>query len=826
MALNLGELFGTIGLDSSNFDKGLAGAQKNLKGFGIAGAAIAASAAVAIGTALGAGIAANMDIEGANKKLKASLGLSEQQAGVAGKATGALYARNFGESMEEVRGGVSAVMSSIKGMKDASQADVEDMTARMLTLSSVMGVDVSRAAQVAGQMITTGMAKDGTQAADLLTKAMQSVPENVREDVMDAVDEYGPFFQQIGISGEKAMGLLVQASEKGMYGIDKTGDALKEFSVRAANLGDKGAQDALKTLGMNGEKTASQISKGGDSASKAFQDIVTGLIGIKDPAKQYEASVALLGAPLEDLSAKDVPKFLKSLSLTETGLEGVAGSSDQAMKDLSGSAASGFGSFKRQAETALIDVVNIGIMPAVTDLANFLANTAGPAISDFGGWITSDALPALQAFGDWLVDNQETIGQWAGVIGAIMLPMFLRIVIQAGLTAVAHGVAFALMSANAIKHVAIWVAQSYVMVARFIWVAAQMAAMAVKYVAQWVIMSVGAAINGVKIAAVWVAQVVASAAMAIASMVVTAAKYVAQWVIMSVGATVNAIKMAAAWTVGVGIPAVAAGITMGIQAALVVGAWLLMAAQSMAAAVRMAAAWFIALGPIGWIIGAIIGLVALVILNWEKVSTFTSEAWANITRFISEAWTNIVTGVSNGINSVIAFFTGLPGQILSALGNLGGLLLGAGKQILDGFLNGLTAGFEKVKNFVGGIGSWIADHKGPKRYDLGLLVPAGGWIMDGLGTGIENSMPALGSQLSDVSWMIQNGIDPELQGGGQYAFSSTPGSAGPPNGPGGSGTALTLAPNISGAEDPEETWRVLKSRANESLAAQGSDIRL
>lgn len=776
MALNLGELFGTIGLDSSNFDKGLAGAQKNLKGFGIAGAAIAASAAVAIGTALGAGIAANMDIEGANKKLKASLGLTETQAGVAGKATGALYARNFGESMEEVRGGVSAVMSSIKGMKDASQSDVEDMTARMLTLSSVMGVDVSRAAQVAGQMITTGMAKDGTQAADLLTKAMQSVPENVREDILDATDEYGPFFANLGISGEKAMGMLVKSSEQGMYGIDKTGDALKEFGIRSTDM-SKASGEAYSAIGLSQKDMTNDLLAGGDTAGKAFQKIIKGVQGIKDPADQSAAAIALFGTPLEDLSVTEIPKFLGTLSDAGGGLKDVAGASDQAMKDLSGSAGAGFASFKRQAETALIDVVNIGIMPAVADMASFLANTAGPAISDFGGWITSDALPALQAFGDWLVANQDTIGQWAGVVAAVMLPMFVRIIVQAGITAAAHGVAFAIMSANAIKHVAIWVAQSYVMVAKFIWVAAQMAAMAVKYVAQWVI--------------------------------------------MSIGATVNAIKMAAAWVIGVTVPAVAAGITMGIQAALVVGAWLLMAAQSMAAAVRMAAAWFIALGPIGWIIGAIIGLVALVILNWEKVSTFTAQAWANITRFISEAWTNIVTGVSNGINSVVAFFTGLPGQIISALGNLGGLLLGAAGQIMSGFLNGLTAGFEKVKNFVGGIGSWIADHKGPKRYDLGLLVPAGGWIMDGLGTGIENSMPALGSQLSDVSWMIQNGIDPELQGGGQYAFSSTPGSAGPPNGPGGAGSPAVVHVTVTEASNAEETARIVESRLNQKFADQG-----
>ncbi len=119
--------------------------------------------------------------------------------------------------------------------------------------------------------------------------------------------------------------------------------------------------------------------------------------------------------------------------------------------------------------------------------------------------------------------------------------------------------------------------------------------------------------------------------------------------------------------------------------------------------------------------------------------------------------------IINGIGEfAVTFFTELPGNILSALGDLGSLLVNAGGQIMQGLWDGLVAGFNKVKDFVGGIGSWIADHKGPKQYDLHLLVPAGGWIMDGLNKGIGDEMPALGSTLSDVSWMIQNGIDPNM----------------------------------------------------------------
>lgn len=695
MALFLGELFGTIGLDSTNWDRELNKAQGSLKAFGVAGAAMAATAAVAIGAALTKGVGDAMNVEAGTDKLQASLGLTEEQAGTAGKAAGSVYAQNFGTSMEDVNLGVEAVMSSIGGMRDATQADVEDMTKRMLTLAGTVGVDVARAAQVAGQMITSGLAKDGTNAADLLTASLQRVPAAVREDVMDAVDEYGPFFAQMGISGDKAMGMLVKASEKGMYGIDKTGDALKEFTLLTTTA-DKGAVGAFESIGLNAEEMARAMAEGGPKAAKALQATVDGLQAVKDPAAKAQMAIALFGTPLEDLGTNGVPAFLTSLDATEAGLGAVAGASDKAMADLASNAQAGFDGFKRQAEAALITFVQGNIMPAVSQFAGFLNTEVGPAITRVGQWITSDALPALRSFGQWFTDNKETIQNWATGIGFILIPLFLRIAVSAAVSAAAQVVAWATAGAGAVKTAAIYVAQSYIMIGRFI------------------AMSGAAIAHGVVVAAVWAGSVVASA-------VTGAARFM-------------------------------------VSAGRVVGGWVLMGAQSLLHAARMAAAWFIALGPVGWVIAAVIGLVALVIANWSKVTRFTSEAWSNVTRFVADAWRNISTGVSNGIATVVGFVSGLPGKVLGALGDLGGLLLGAGGQIMDGFLGGLEDGFNAVKDFVGGIGQWIADNKGPKAYDLALLVPAGGWIMDGLETGLKQSLPSLRKTLGTVSATIQSGV--------------------------------------------------------------------
>ncbi len=176
----------------------------------------------------------------------------------------------------------------------------------------------------------------------------------------------------------------------------------------------------------------------------------------------------------------------------------------------------------------------------------------------------------------------------------------------------------------------------------------------------------------------------------------------------------------------------------------------------------LVASLVIAYNNVGWfkdfVDGAfrLIQQVIAVVVNYVTGTLVPNfqNSFSNISNFITggiTAFSNFSQGVSRGIQDAIRWVQGLPGQILSALSGLGSLLLGAGASIMGGFLDGLRGAWNDVTNFVGGIGQWIADHKGPRSYDESLLTPHGGWIMGSLNKGLRNSIPDLLSTLGMVT---------------------------------------------------------------------------
>ncbi|MFJ4168389.1 phage tail tape measure protein [Paenarthrobacter sp. NPDC089714] len=608
-------------LGSSGFQAGLAG--------GVA----------AVGLALADGFASAIESSDARNKTAAQLGLNPAESAAAGEAAGSLYAGAYGESLTDVNAAVGSVMSSIGGMRQASSSDLEDITEKALNLQEAFEVGVGETSATAGILIKNGLAKDADQAMDMITASMQKVPASVRGEVLPIMDEYSKHFAGLGIDGETAMGMIVAASADGAIGMDKMGDAVKEFQIRSTDM-SKSTAAVYESMGMDTEDMTRRLLAGGDSANQAMGEIVHGLQSIDDPAAQSAASLALFGTPLEDLGADQIPNFLGMMDPMGDKFDSTAGAADAFGTQLNSGPGTALEGLKRSVETTFMS----------------FAETAMPAITAFSGWLT---------------ENQWVIATFATLVGATLVGAFIA-----------------------------WAAS--------VWVA-NVALLANPMT--WIILGIVALIAGlVLLVANWDAVVA--------------------WVSGVwggfVGWLTDGLNAFVAWWNGIwaGFAAFWGGIfenakntAVGIFTAIV--DWIRNVPQMI-----------------------LDGLMALASLYVQFGLWILSVKDAAVEKF----------------GEVVGWVGQVPQMILDGLGNLSTLLLDAGGQIIDGFFKGLTQGFEDVKNFVGGIGEWIANNKGPKAYDLALLIPAGGWIMTGLGKGIRAGIPDLKRELSGVSDTIANGI--------------------------------------------------------------------
>ncbi|NKR89702.1 hypothetical protein GS894_02910 [Rhodococcus hoagii] len=325
-----------------------------------------AIAAAGIGGAIDLGMQAldNMNVE---SRLAAKLGATGGLAEEYGDMAGGLYRDAIASSMEEAADAVSVVASSFVVAGSEGEKSVDQIAESALNFSKVFGTDVAESVNTASLLVTNGLAKDSTEAFDLMTTAFQRVPEAMQGELPEILQEYGTNFRALGFDGDEAFNLLVSAAGKGKFALDKTGDALKEFSIRGSDM-SKSSTDVFKSIGLDAEDMANMIAMGGRDAQIALQDTAKGLLEIEMPADRANAAIALFGAPLEDMSVDQIPLFLESLTGAEDQMAGFAGSSEQMGETLNSGPGYALEQFK--------NTITGGLTDALADMATWVMNNA------------------------------------------------------------------------------------------------------------------------------------------------------------------------------------------------------------------------------------------------------------------------------------------------------------------------------------------------------------------------------------------------------------------------------------------------------------------
>lgn len=721
-----------------------------------------------------------LDVEGANQKLSAQLGLTGPAAAKFGKAAGDLYKNAYGTSVEETGQVIKSAFENGLVSVNASEKAIAKVGAQVLDYATLTGEDATAATRAVAQMIKTGLAKNATEAFDLLTRGQQ-LGINKSEDLLDTFNEYGTQFRKLGLQGPQALGLLRQGLQGGARDSDIVADSLKEFSIRAID-GSKTTADAFKAVGLNADQMAKLIAKGGPSANKALDLTLDRLRAIKDPAARSAAAVGLFGTQAEDLGDA---LFKLDPSSAAKGITGLAGASERAGKTLNDTAKSRLVTFGRSLQMYVVTLIGSKVIPQITALGDTLNAQLGPALSIIGA--------VLAKVGGFLSDH---VGIIAAVVAGFVAYRAIMTTVGAVLTAY-RGIVSVITTVTKI-----WTAvqAAFAVVMNLSILPILLAVVAIAAIAAVIVLAykrsekfrtvVDGAFRGIKTAVSGVVkfftELVPSIAKAVgdtAKTLVTKGKNLIIGLAKGFLSVVGSVSRffgglasrIAKWVGDTAKTLVAKG------KGLIVGL-----AKGYLAVITAPARFFAALGStIGrWvgdttrtlvskgknlIFGLINGYAAVI----STVSSFFGGLGSKIFTWIGNTaltlvgkGKNLIHGLINGINEVVGDLLrgigDLPGRIVRGFGNIGSLLYGTGKAILQGLIDGIQSKVSALTSKLSGITKLIPDFKGPLSKDRRLLTPAGKAIIAGLIRGMDAELPGLRRFLTGTTGLIEGGLSPTL----------------------------------------------------------------
>lgn len=266
------------------------------------------------------------DFDASQGRIQAKLGLTEAEAKKVNAAAQNLYKQGFGENMQMAADNVANVAQN---MRDIPADELENVAKQAMTVSDVFGQDINDVTKSANTLMKN-FGVSSTEAFDLITTGFQNGLDYSGE-FLDTLNEYSPQFSALGFSGADFFNTLASGAEAGAFNLDKVGDAVKEFNIRAKD-GSKTTTEAFKGLGMDADKMSQTFAKGGPTAQKAFQQVVAALQKVEDPVKRNQMGVALFGTQFEDLEA-DVVAALGTTSGEFDKVNGATSKAGKAMQD-------------------------------------------------------------------------------------------------------------------------------------------------------------------------------------------------------------------------------------------------------------------------------------------------------------------------------------------------------------------------------------------------------------------------------------------------------------------------------------------------------------
>ena len=317
-----------------------------------------------------------------------------------------VYAANYGDSVADVGDAVAMVN---RNMANLDQNGLTAATEGALALRDAFEYDVAESTRAA-EAIRKNFGSSAEEAFSLIAAGAQNGLDYSGE-LIDTINEYSSQFAKLGFDADGMFNILQAGADGTAWNLDKVGDAIKEFSIRAID-GSDSTVEAFTSLGYNAEEIMATFAAGGEGANKAFFDVITTLMAVDDQVERDALGVALFGTMWEDLGTEAM-EAMAGASQAAYDTEGALEKINQVKYNDLDSAIQGIG---RQMEVALLpaaDAVYQSIMdsmPEITEAMEEVSPVIAEIAGDFADWAggaISDGLPVL-------VDGIRDFADWAG----------------------------------------------------------------------------------------------------------------------------------------------------------------------------------------------------------------------------------------------------------------------------------------------------------------------------------------------------------------------------------------------------------------------------
>ena len=667
-----------------------------------------AAAAAAVGKAIGTGITSALDTINLQGTLQAKLGSGSQAAKNAGVVAGNLYNDGWGESLDDIGNTVATVSQAIRGI---GQDDLQVVSRATELWSQNFDTDVSEGVRGV-KVLMDQFGLSSRDATDLMTVGMQN-GLNYTGELADNLSEYSGRWAEAGVSAQDYFSMLQAGVDNGAYSLDKVGDFLNEFLT---SLSDGRMEESIASFSQGTQDVFNSYKNGGATA----QDVLDAVIGEMNGMTNETERATIASTLWSSLGEDNAWGMIGALANVSNSYGDVSGSTLQAMND-SQSLGQQFDSVTRTMSSALGSVFMPVMQQVVTGLSDFA--------NGFQQMMMFVDLTPLTNMVSGLFAALTPLGTLVMSIAQTVLP-----IIMTAIQTIAP--VLATLVGNVIQTMTV-IATAVTPVINNIAALIQAVLPAIQTAFQiW-----GTYIQGVINAVFPFIQTVIETVMNVINSIIT---------------TILALVQGDWDGVWNGIKNIAQSVWDGIGNIIQAGVDLIKNLidnalnfikgifESIWNAIKgtVENVWNGIKSAVSSAINAVSSTISSVL---SSIQGFFSNAWNSITNAVSSAWNGITSAVSNGVSSMMSFISSIPGRIMGFFGSAGSWLLSAGRNIIQGLINGITGAIggaiSAVKNAVGGIISGAKSLLGIHSPSTVFRDEIGGMIPPGLSEGVERKTP-------------------------------------------------------------------------------------